>query len=50
MCSLQEATGSGLFTRQTSKMATSVSEKVNNEELRRWLEGLNDEDLGRYKM
>ena len=22
----------------------------NNEELRRWLEGLNDEDLGRYKM
>jgi len=35
---------------QTSKMATAVSEKVNNEELRRWLEGLNDEDLGRYKM
>jgi hypothetical protein len=31
-------------------MASSVSEKVNNEELRRWLEGLNDEDLGRYKM
>jgi hypothetical protein len=22
----------------------------NNEELRRWLENLNDEDLGRYKM
>jgi uncharacterized protein len=35
---------------KTSKMATSVSDKVNNEELRRWLEGLNDEDLGRYKM
>lgn len=35
---------------QTSKLATAVSEKVNNEELRRWLEGLNDEDLGRYKM
>lgn len=35
---------------QNSKMATAVSEKVNNEELRRWLEGLNDEDLGRYKM
>ncbi len=34
---------------KSSKMA-SVSEKVNNEELRRWLEGLNDEDLGRYKM
>jgi hypothetical protein len=31
-------------------MAGAVSEKVNNEELRRWLEGLNDEDLGRYKM
>jgi hypothetical protein len=35
---------------KSSKMASSVSEKVNNEELRRWLEGLNDEDLGRYKM
>jgi uncharacterized protein len=35
---------------KSSKMATSVSDKVNNEELRRWLEGLNDEDLGRYKM
>jgi hypothetical protein len=31
-------------------VAATVSEKVNNEELRRWLEGLNDEDLGRYKM
>lgn len=35
---------------KSSKVAASVSEKVNNEELRRWLEGLNDEDLGRYKM
>jgi bifunctional DNase/RNase len=35
---------------QSSKMAGTVSDKVNNEELRRWLEGLNDEDLGRYKM
>ncbi|MCS6952830.1 MAG: bifunctional nuclease family protein [Bryobacterales bacterium] len=34
----------------SSKAASAVSEKVNNEELRRWLEGLNDEDLGRYKM
>ena len=32
------------------KLASTVSDKVNNEELRRWLEGLNDEDLGRYKM
>jgi bifunctional DNase/RNase len=35
---------------KSSKLAASVSDKVNNEELRRWLEGLNDEDLGRYKM
>ncbi len=35
---------------KTSKMATAASDKVNNEELRRWLENLNDEDLGRYKM
>ncbi len=34
---------------QTSK-SSAVSEKVNNEELRRWLENLNDEDMGRYKM
>jgi hypothetical protein len=27
-----------------------VSDKVNNEELKKWLENLNDEDLGRYKM
>jgi bifunctional DNase/RNase len=33
-----------------SKMATAISEKVNSDELRRWLENLNDEDLGRYKM
>lgn len=35
---------------KSSRMAAAVSDKVNNEELRRWLEGLNDEDLGRYKM
>jgi bifunctional DNase/RNase len=35
---------------KTSKQAATISDKVNNEELRRWLEGLNDEDLGRYKM
>jgi bifunctional DNase/RNase len=35
---------------QTSKNSATVSEKVNDEELRKWLEGLNDEDLGRYKM
>jgi len=31
-------------------MSTASTDKVNNEELRRWLENLNDEDLGRYKM
>src|SRR4051812_10754681 len=35
---------------KSSKSANAVNTKVDNEELRRWLEGLNDEDLGRYKM
>ena len=35
---------------KSSKVASSISDKVNDAELRRWLEGLNDEDLGRYKM
>ena len=35
---------------QSSRSSNSASEKVNNEELRKWLENLNDEDLGRYKM
>lgn len=35
---------------KTSKDSNSVSEKVNNEELRKWLENLNEDDLGRYKM
>ena len=35
---------------RTSKASTAVAEKVTNDELRKWLEGLGDEDLGRYKM
>jgi len=35
---------------KNSKVASAVSEKSTNEELRRYLEGLSDEDLGRYKM
>ncbi|MBL8227412.1 MAG: bifunctional nuclease family protein [Bryobacterales bacterium] len=35
---------------KSSKTANTVSDRVNNDELRKWLEGLNDEDLGRYKM
>ena len=35
---------------KNSKLATTASDRVTSEELRKWLEGLNDEDLGRYKM
>jgi bifunctional DNase/RNase len=35
---------------KNSRMASAISEKSSNEELRKWLENLNDEDLGRYKM
>ena len=35
---------------QSSKVSQAVSDKTNSEELRRWLEGLSDEDLGQYKM
>jgi bifunctional DNase/RNase len=35
---------------KNSKLATNVSDRVTSEELRKWLENLNDEDLGRYKM
>jgi len=35
---------------KSSKMSTGVSDKSSSEELRKWLENLNDEDLGRYKM
>lgn len=35
---------------KTSKQADNASDRVTSEELRKWLEGLNDEDLGRYKM
>ncbi|HEV2021876.1 MAG TPA: bifunctional nuclease family protein [Terriglobales bacterium] len=35
---------------KSSKLASSVTDKVSSEELRKWLENLNDEDLGRYKM
>ena len=35
---------------KSSKISGAASDKVNNEELRKWLENLGDEDLGRYKM
>jgi len=31
-------------------VSNAISERSNNEELRKWLETLSDEDLGRYKM
>ena len=35
---------------KSSKLTSTINEKVQSDELRKWLEGLNDEDLGRYKM
>ena len=35
---------------KSSQRSNAASDKINNEEWRRWLESLNDEDLGRYKM
>ena len=33
-----------------SKTSSAVAEKSSSEDLRKWIENLNDEDLGRYKM
>jgi len=35
---------------KTSKVANSVNERVSADELRKWLENLGEDDLGRYKM
>jgi hypothetical protein len=35
---------------KSSKLASTVSDKTSSEEMRKWLENLNDDDLGRYKM
>jgi len=35
---------------KSSKLAATVSDRVSNEELRKMLENLSDEDLGRHKM
>ena len=35
---------------KTSKQAANASDRLSTDELRKWLEGLNDEDLGKYKM
>jgi uncharacterized protein len=36
--------------RSSKSAANSVTEKSSHDELRKWLENLSDEDLGRYKM
>jgi bifunctional DNase/RNase len=35
---------------KSSKQANMASDRVNNDELRKWLENLGEDDLGRYKM
>jgi bifunctional DNase/RNase len=35
---------------KTSKLAANSADRLSGEELRKYLEGLNDEDLGKYKM
>jgi bifunctional DNase/RNase len=35
---------------KSSKRSNAAADKVSDEEQRRWLESLDDEDLGRYKM
>ncbi len=35
---------------KNSKLAANLSDRVSSDELRKWLEGLNDDDLGKYKM
>ncbi len=35
---------------KTSRLASALSDKVTSEEMRKWLENLGEEDMGRYKM
>lgn len=35
---------------KSSKQAANANDRLSADELRKWLEGLNDEDLGKYKM
>jgi uncharacterized protein len=35
---------------QSSKQAATATDRVTSEDLRKWLENLGDDDLGRYKM
>jgi hypothetical protein len=35
---------------KSSKQTANPADRVSSEELRKWLEGLGDDDLGKYKM
>ena len=35
---------------KNSKVSNALTERSTNEQLKNWLEGLSDDDLGRYKM
>ena len=35
---------------KSSKVTSTSPDRISSDDLRKWLEGLNDEDLGRYKM
>jgi bifunctional DNase/RNase len=35
---------------KTSRQTSASADRTSSDDLRKWLEGLNDEDLGRYKM
>jgi bifunctional DNase/RNase len=35
---------------KTSKLSSNMSDRVTSDELRKYLEGLGDDDLGKYKM
>ena len=35
---------------KSSRTQSNGAEKINNEDVKRWLENLPDEDLGKYKM
>ncbi|MGA3212501.1 MAG: bifunctional nuclease family protein [Terriglobales bacterium] len=35
---------------KSSRLANAVNDRVSSDEMRKWLENLNDEDLGHYKM
>ena len=35
---------------KNSKVSSALTERTTNEQLRNWLEGLSDDDMGRYKM